>query len=68
MGTDCDLAHEAIMGIHVTQDPAPTVEIHHRWQQLFPVFGANDAHTDAAFRADRKRRVLDTCIGLRCRD
>src|SRR6266699_2625833 len=63
MDTDGDLADKAIVGIHVTEDPAAAVEMHYYRQHAFAVFRANDAHADCAFGADRKRRVLDTCIG-----
>jgi hypothetical protein len=68
MGTDGELADKAIMSIDVTEDPATSVEMHYDRHQAFAVFRANDAHTDSTFGADRKRRVLDMCIGLRVRD
>jgi hypothetical protein len=68
VGTDGDLPDKAIMSIHVTEDPATAVEMHYDRHQAFAVFRANDAHTDSAFRADRKRRVLDMCIRLCGRD
>ena len=55
MDTDGDLADKAIVGIHVTEDPAAAVEMHYYRQHAFAVFRANDAHADCAFGADRKR-------------
>src|SRR5262245_61572394 len=48
--------------LHVTED------MHYYRQRAFAVFRANDAHADCAFGADRKRRVLDACIGFCSKD
>ena len=62
--TGGNLPDEPIVGARVTEDPASAMEIHHYRQNFLVIVRANDAHTERAFWADRKRRVLYACVGL----